>query len=171
MASGIVRRVDSLGRVVIPKEIRKVLKIKENEQLEIKVDDDKIILSKYSDIHDYDKSINNLVNVIKDISNKDIIITNLNKIVITSKDYKDYLGIELNSYLLNILDNRKYIEELTPNNLKITDKEINVSYVIKPIIVHGDTIGLIMMLSNTNISRNDLNLLVLLENYLINYLE
>ena len=57
MASGIVRRVDSLGRVVIPKEIRKVLKIKENEQLEIKVDDDKIILSKYSDIHDYDKSI------------------------------------------------------------------------------------------------------------------
>ena len=93
MASGIVRRVDSLGRVVIPKEIRKVLKIKENEQLEIKVEDDKIILSKYSDIHDYDKSVNNLVNVIKDISNKDIIITNLNKIVITSKDYKDYLEI------------------------------------------------------------------------------
>lgn len=171
MTSGIVRRVDSLGRVVIPKEIRKVLKIKENEQLEIKVEDDKIILSKYSDIHDYDKSINNLVNVIKDISNKDIIITNLNKIVITSKDYKDYLGIELNSYLLNILDNRKNIEELTPNNLKITDKEINVSYVIKPIIVQGDTVGLIMMLSDTNISRNDLDLLTLLENYLINYLE
>lgn len=171
MASGIVRRVDSLGRVVIPKEIRKVLKIKENEQLEIKVEDDKIILSKYSDIHDYDKSINNLVNVIKDISNKDIIITNLNKIVITSKDYKDYLGIELNSYLLNILDNRKNIEELTPNNLKINDKEINVSYVIKTIIIHGDTVGLIMMLSNTNISRNDLDLLTLLENYLINYLE
>ncbi len=171
MASGIVRRVDSLGRVVIPKEIRKVLKIKENEQLEIKVEDDKIILSKYSDIHDYDKSINNLVDVIKNISNKDIIITNLNKIVIASKDYKDYLGLELNSYLLNILDNRKSIEELSPSNLKITDKEINVSYVIKPIIVYGDTIGLIMMLSDTDILKNDLDLLTLLENYLINYLE
>lgn len=171
MASGIVRRVDSLGRVVIPKEIRKVLKIKENEQLEIKVEDDKIILSKYSDIHDYDKSINNLVDGIKNISNKDIIITNLNKIVIASKDYKDYLEIELNSFLLNILDNRKSIEELSPSNLKITDKEINVSYVIKPIIVYGDTIGLIMMLSDTNILKNDLDLLTLLENYLINYLE
>lgn len=171
MASGIVRRVDSLGRVVIPKEIRKVLKIKENEQLEIKVEDDKIILSKYSDIHDYDKSINNLVDVIKNISNKDIIITNLNKIVIASKDYKDYLGLELNSYLLNILDNRKSIEELSPSNLKITDKEINVSYAIKPIIVYGDTIGLIMMLSDTDILKNDLDLLTLLENYLINYLE
>lgn len=171
MASGIVRRVDSLGRVVIPKEIRKVLKIKENEQLEIKIEDDKIILSKYSDIHDYDKSINNLVDVIKNISNKDIIITNLNKIVIASKDYKDYLGLELNSYLLNILDNRKSIEELSPSNLKITDKEINVSYVIKPIIVYGDTIGLIMMLSDADILKNDLDLLTLLENYLINYLE
>lgn len=171
MASGIVRRVDSLGRVVIPKEIRKVLKIKENEQLEIKVEDDKIILSKYSDIHDYDKSINNLVDGIKNISNKDIIITNLNKIVIASKDYKDYLEIELNSFLLNILDNRKSIEELSPSNLKITDKEINVSYVIKPIIVYGDTIGLIIMLSDTNILKNDLDLLTLLENYLINYLE
>ena len=171
MASGIVRRVDSLGRVVIPKEIRKVLKIKENEQLEIKVEDDNIILSKYSDIHDYDKSINNLVDGIKNISNKDIIITNLNKIVIASKDYKDYLEIELNSFLLNILDNRKSIEELSPSNLKITDKEINVSYVIKPIIVYGDTIGLIMMLSDTNILKNDLDLLTLLENYLINYLE
>lgn len=171
MASGIVRRVDSLGRVVIPKEIRKVLKIKENEQLEIKVEDDNIILSKYSDIHDYDKSINNLVDGIKNISNKDIIITNLNKIVIASKDYKDYLEIELNSFLLNILDNRKSIEKLSPSNLKITDKEINVSYVIKPIIVYGDTIGLIMMLSDTNILKNDLDLLTLLENYLINYLE
>ena len=43
-----VRRVDSLGRIVIPKEIRKVLKIKENEQVEINVSGDEIILNRYS---------------------------------------------------------------------------------------------------------------------------
>ena len=50
MTSGIVRRIDNLGRVVIPKEIRKTLKIKENEQVEINVLDDSIVLNKYSDI-------------------------------------------------------------------------------------------------------------------------
>ena len=171
MVSGIVRRVDSLGRIVIPKEVRKTLKIKENEQLEIKVDDDKIILSKYSDIHEYDKSINNLIDVINTVFNKNIIITDLNKIVITSKNYKDYLGLELNSYLLNILSNRNEIQKLNLGKLKLDDNEINVSYIIKPIIIHGDTIGLIMMLSDIDILKNDLNLLVLLENYLINYCE
>ena len=52
MTSGIVRRIDNLGRVVIPKEIRKTLKIKENEQVEINVLNDNIVLNKYSDIHE-----------------------------------------------------------------------------------------------------------------------
>ena len=47
-----VRRVDGLGRIVIPKEIRKVLKIKENEQVEINVQDDCIVLNRYSDLNE-----------------------------------------------------------------------------------------------------------------------
>ena len=81
MTSGIVRRIDNLGRVVIPREIRKTLKIKENEQVEINVLDDSIVLNKYSDIHEYDKSINNLIDIIKSVYDRDIIITNLDKIV------------------------------------------------------------------------------------------
>ena len=95
MTSGIVRRIDNLGRVVIPKEIRKTLKIKENEQVEINVLDDSIVLNKYSDIHEYDKSINNLIDIIKSVYDRDIIITNLDKIVLTTKDYKDYINLEL----------------------------------------------------------------------------
>ena len=52
--TGMVRRVDSLGRIVIPKEIRKVLKIKENEQVEINVSGDEIILNRYSELDDKD---------------------------------------------------------------------------------------------------------------------
>ena len=48
-ATGIVRRIDELGRIVIPKEIRKTLRIKEGENLEIYVDsDENIILRKHS---------------------------------------------------------------------------------------------------------------------------
>lgn len=46
-STGIVRKVDELGRVVIPKELRRVLDINEKDPMEIYVEDDKIILKKY----------------------------------------------------------------------------------------------------------------------------
>lgn len=173
MTSGIVRRIDNLGRVVIPKEIRKTLKIKENEQVEINVLDDSIVLNKYSDIHEYDKSINNLINIIKSVYDRDIIITNLDKIVLTTKDYKDYINLELSPYLANIVDNRKDVSELIPVNLNLNSNmsDIKVSYSIKSIIVNGDMIGLLILLSNTNLENSDLKLLQLMSLYLENYLE
>lgn len=173
MTSGIVRRIDNLGRVVIPKEIRKTLKIKENEQVEINVLDDNIVLNKYSDIHEYDKSINNLIDIIKSVYDRDIIITNLDKIVLTTKDYKDYINLELSPYLANIVDNRKDVSELIPVNLNLNSNmsDIKVSYSIKSIIVNGDMIGLLILLSNTNLENSDLKLLQLMSLYLENYLE
>ena len=173
MTSGIVRRIDNLGRVVIPKEIRKTLKIKENEQIEINVLDDSIVLNKYSDIHEYDKSINNLIDIIKSVYDRDIIITNLDKIVLTTKDYKDYINLELSPYLANIVDNRKDVSELIPVNLSLNSNmsDIKVSYSIKSIIVNGDMIGLLILLSNTNLENSDLKLLQLMSLYLENYLE
>lgn len=173
MTSGIVRRIDNLGRVVIPKEIRKTLKIKENEQVEINVLDDSIVLNKYSDIHEYDKSINNLIDIIKSVYDRDIIITNLDKIVLTTKDYKDYINLELSPYLANIVDNRKDVSELIPINLNLNSNmsDIKVSYSIKSIIVNGDMIGLLILLSNTNLENSDLKLLQLMSLYLENYLE
>lgn len=173
MTSGIVRRIDNLGRVVIPKEIRKTLKIKENEQVEINVLNDNIVLNKYSDIHEYDKSINNLIDIIKSVYDRDIIITNLDKIVLTTKDYKDYINLELSPYLANIVDNRKDVSELIPVNLSLNSNmsDIKVSYSIKSIIVNGDMIGLLILLSNTNLENSDLKLLQLISLYLENYLE
>ena len=86
-----VRRVDGLGRIVIPKEIRKVLKIKENEQVEINVDDDSIVLKRYSELDKYDVSLTNLIDCIKEVYNLDILLTNLNSFVLTSNSYKDFL--------------------------------------------------------------------------------
>lgn len=173
MTSGIVRRIDNLGRVVIPKEIRKTLKIKENEQVEINVLDDSIVLNKYSDIHEYDKSINNLIDIIKSVYDRDLIITNLDKIVLTTKDYKDYINLELSPYLANIVDNRKDVSELIPVNLSLNSNmsDIKVSYSIKSIIINGDMIGLLILLSNTNLENSDLKLLQLMSLYLENYLE
>lgn len=49
-ATGIVRRVDDLGRIVMPKEIRKVYDINNGEPLEIYVEDDMIVIKKYAPV-------------------------------------------------------------------------------------------------------------------------
>ena len=56
--TGIVRRIDDLGRVVIPKEIRRTLRIRDGEALEIEVRDDNIVLKRYSSFGDIQSFLN-----------------------------------------------------------------------------------------------------------------
>ena len=168
--TGMVRRVDSLGRIVIPKEIRKVLKIKENEQVEINVSNDEIILNRYSEINDNDINIQRLIDIIKDIYNIDIILTNLSYFTITTKDYLYLKGKEISSYLINILNERIDIKDNNNLLLNIDLKELNINYYIKTLIINGDTIGLIIYLGE-NINKIDDNLFKLINSYLEKYLE
>ena len=168
-----VRRVDGLGRIVIPKEIRKVLKIKENEQVEINVQDDSIVLNRYSDLDEYDISLTNLITSIEEVYNINFLLTSLNSFVLTSDKYKEYQGLELSPYLNNVLDERQDIKEAIPISLSLNqDKEdIKVSYVIKTIIKNGDSVGLLILLTDTNLENNDLKLFDLMCNFLDKYLE
>ena len=171
--TGMVRRVDSLGRIVIPKEIRKVLKIKENEQVEINVSNDQIVLNRYSELNEYDESIKNLIDIIEDIFDKNIIITNLSSIALTSSKYKELVNLELSSFLNNILEERKDIEENKLSGLSLSNEsdDINCSFIIKTIIKNGDTIGLLIYLSDSNLSEFDSKLSELMLSFLDKYLE
>lgn len=66
-ATGIVRRIDDLGRVVIPKEIRKNLKIREGDPLEIFVENDMVCFQRYSENTDYKEAIKPFLNEIEDV--------------------------------------------------------------------------------------------------------
>ena len=82
-ATGIVRRIDELGRVVIPKEIRRTLRIREGDPLEIYTDKDgEVILKKYSPIgeisnfaKDYTESLFRSLGHIACITDKDMIVS------------------------------------------------------------------------------------------------
>ena len=70
--TGVIRRIDELGRIVIPKEIRKSLRIKNGESLEVYLDGDSIILKKFSQIEslesisvDYVEAFNQIIIEIK----------------------------------------------------------------------------------------------------------
>jgi AbrB family transcriptional regulator (stage V sporulation protein T) len=150
-ATGIVRRIDDLGRVVIPKEIRRTLRIREGDPLEIFVDrDGEVILKKYSPIgelgdfaKEYAESLYESTNHITMISDRD------NVIAIAGASKKEYLEKQIGPMVENCMENRKTsLESGTAQYEIIKDMaETYSSYVIAPIIAGGDPIGAVLLLN------------------------
>ena len=156
-ATGIVRRIDDLGRVVIPKEIRRTLRIREGDPLEIFTDrEGEVILKKYSPIgelgdfaREYADSLHDSVNHITFISDRDAIIA------VAGAPKKEYMDKSISPALEKIMDERKtvLIEKTSEkDNVPITidEDEERTKYssqVICPIIAEGDPIGAVILLS------------------------
>lgn len=153
-ATGIVRRIDDLGRVVIPKEIRRTLRIREGDPLEIFTDrEGGIILKKYSPIEEltdfskeYAESLQEVIGHIILISDKDAFIS----VSGTSKD--DYEDRKVSQRLDELMEERKSVllgignKEVIP--LHKDDSLSGYKYqVIAPIIAKGDAIGSVIILS------------------------
>ena len=81
-ATGVVRRIDELGRIVIPKEIRKNLTIKQGENLEIfLLDNDTIALKKYSVLSRFSEISNILIDSLYQVLNKEVLLMDTNNII------------------------------------------------------------------------------------------
>jgi len=93
-ATGVVRRIDDLGRIVVPKEVRRTMRIKEGESLEIFVDGtDKIVLKKYSPVQNVNDFVSEFVDSIYASNKKDIVITDNEKVIAVAGNYrKDIIG-------------------------------------------------------------------------------
>lgn len=77
-----IRKIDDLGRIVIPKELRGKLKLSENENILLKLTDNKIEIQKYSYINNYQTLINNIINIFYEIYKLPIKLTDNNKTII-----------------------------------------------------------------------------------------
>ena len=91
--TGVSRRIDELGRIVIPKEIRKNLKIREGDQLEFYVEKEYVVLRKKSSLHGLNEDIIHLLEILNDKLKKDIILTDLDKVIysLNNKEYENEL--------------------------------------------------------------------------------
>ncbi len=156
-ATGIVRRIDDLGRVVIPKEIRRTLRIREGDPLEIFTDrDGEIILKKYSPIgelgafaREYAESLAKNAGHITCIVDKDQIIA------VSGGAKKEFMEKHISSELEEVINNRStHIANRNDGNFVPILEDDNESYnheLITPIISEGDVLGAIVMLSDDKI--------------------
>ncbi|MCL6454554.1 MAG: stage V sporulation protein T [Alicyclobacillus sp.] len=150
-ATGIVRRIDDLGRVVIPKEIRRTLRIREGDPLEIFVDrDGEVILKKYSPIgelgdfaKEYAESLADATGHIAIITDRDVMIA------VAGASKKDFLDKPISDDIEQAMEERRTIVNSTTGEYSIVrDRtESFSSRVIAPIIAAGDPIGSVLMVS------------------------
>lgn len=146
--TGVTRKIDELGRVVIPKEIRKNLSIRDGETLEIFTSEDSIILKKYFEVRKYEDLSSKLCELIKNIYNVDLVITDREKVITASN--KDIVeNTKLNNKFLELIDNREMFisKELLTINLGI---DISGYFTIIPIIASSDSLGLVIIISDND---------------------
>ena len=132
--TGVVRRIDDLGRIVIPKEIRRTLRIHDGESLEIFVDNEIITLKKYSSLNELANVSKILVESINKEINKDIIITDRDNVIAASGvNKKKYMGKNISSYLENVINDRKSVRIFNEKVKIVDDVEEDCNYIIYPI--------------------------------------
>lgn len=144
--TGVTRKIDELGRIVIPKEIRKNLGIRDGEALEIFTSEDSIILKKYFEVRKYEDLSSKLCELIKNIYNVNLVITDREK-VITSSNKEIVENTKLNNKFLELIDNREMFisKELLTINLGI---DISGYFTVIPIIASSDSLGLVIIISD-----------------------
>ncbi|MBY7141612.1 stage V sporulation protein T [Virgibacillus sp. NKC19-3] len=151
-ATGIVRRIDDLGRVVIPKEIRRTLRIREGDPLEIFVDrEGEVILKKYSPINELSHFAKEYAEALFDSLQSPVLICDRDEVIaIAGESKKDYLNKNIGSEMTKTIENRSQVFETETSNIEVIDgneQELQ-SYCISPIIANGDPIGCVMIFSN-----------------------
>lgn len=151
-ATGIVRRIDDLGRVVIPKEIRRTLRIREGDPLEIFTDrEGEIILKKYSPIGELSLFAQQYAESLAQTTGHTVCITDRDQIIaIAGGTKKDFLGKEISKQLDHAITEREFIAASKTDKqfVKITNEaaEDFPSETISPIICEGDAIGAVILL-------------------------
>ena len=162
-ATGIVRRIDDLGRVVIPKEIRRTLRIREGDPLEIYTESDgTVIFRKYSPIGEMSEFVPVYCDVLARVSGMPILICDKDHVVaVSGTAKKEYIERRITPSLEELMQSRKsYILDInsqTKSENFYPIEGINTYAIIAiPIISAGDVTGSVIMLENgTDISSLD----------------
>ena len=150
-ATGIVRRIDDLGRVVIPKEIRRTLRIREGDALEIFTDrDGEVILKKYSPIGELSEFAKQYAEALAQTTGNIVCITDRDQIIAISGGKKDLLMKPISPQLERRMDGRENLLTVRGEKkfIPITQGEDElVALAIGPILAEGDVIGAVIIAS------------------------
>ncbi len=147
-ATGIVRRIDDLGRVVIPKEIRRTMRIREGEPLEIFTDKDgEVIFKKYSPIGEVGNFTGQFAEAINKSSGIPVAICDNDTVVaVAGVPKKDLLEKPISGSLYEAMGKRQSYSAVGDSALEVTENGLGTVSFMSPIVAEGNVIGAVMSL-------------------------
>ncbi len=105
-STGVVRRIDALGRVVLPKEIRKTLKLYTGDLLQIFIDKQQIIFEKYSPLSTFDKTTGSVIKNLHQVTQLPVLITDNEKVVQALGEAKNLKGEKLSEEMIKTIEQK-----------------------------------------------------------------
>ncbi len=153
-ATGIVRRIDELGRVVIPKEIRSTLRLKSGDPLEIFTERDELMLKKYSPIASLERFSEGTAKSLNDLSGYLAIVCDTDEVLHAfGSGKREVAGKAISARLDKIMQERKsYIANLSEGGdiVPICEGEDSAvtAQIIVPIVSGGDCLGAVALLTS-----------------------
>lgn len=158
-STGIVRRIDELGRIVIPKELRRTFNIREGDSLEIYTgNSEEIIFKKHSVIKQILGTASRYAEILSKFISMPVIITDKETVTAASGiSKKEFIGEKITPFLREMMESRKNISEAENNTAKIypTEKAKSECLFMFPIITNGDLCGSMIVLKNKNTKIKD----------------
>ena len=145
-ATGIVRRIDDLGRVVIPKEIRRTMRIREGDPLEIYTNPDgEVIFKKYSAINEMSEGAAQAAEVISKLGGAPAVVFDKDHVV----PKKEYSQRRLSPALEELLENRKTFDytDTTAEPLRAVEGINTHALTVAPILTNGDITGAVAFMA------------------------
>lgn len=160
--TGIIRKIDELGRIVLPKELRKYLNINSGDDFQILLDDNKIILEKYSYLKNYEKEILKIINSFSIVNEYDINLIINNEIINRN-------NVIITENFINIINTRKmYYKNENSKYLISKDIYLEGKIVILPLVINSDLLGALLIVSKDDIN-NIINTAKIIYNIIKNY--
>lgn len=156
-ATGVVRRIDDLGRIVIPIEIRRSMNIRDGDPLEIFVDKGgEVILKKYSAIADLEEMVGGIAQSLADATGLIALITDRDQVVtVAGAPAREFTHKPIGSVVYQAMDQRQILHftgerHRHPGPLVGSDDDKPCPFsseVIAPIVVGGDPVGAVIIAS------------------------
>ena len=160
-ATGIVRRIDDLGRIVIPKEIRRTMRIREGDPMEIFTSrEGEILLKKYSPVGELGEFASVLAESMAQTLGELVCVTDRDYVIAAAgSGKKEVEGKLLSQELQGVIDQRVYRVSTREQKefVKITQEEEGEFHrqAIATILSHGDCIGAVLVLGKENGANSD----------------
>lgn len=173
--TGMIRKIDELGRVVIPKEIRNVLRLNVGMQLEIYINENnELVLKKYHPVTSLTEIAQGFCDVLNQMLNKSILICDKEKIIAyTGDNKKNFINKKLNEKLVDLVcSSSNYVATNSDGTtiIDITTEKLNncKSQLFFPLVANDSCEGLIGLLSfaDDEISTQDIKSLELVSKYI-----